>query len=249
MRQDPSQIRRAPAWHDADGGTGPGSGGAVADVGPPPPGWSDSGYHTPRLDEPAPPFFARTTQGVRSLSDYRGQWLMLFAHPADFTPVCTSEFVALQRRADAFDQRGCALLGLSVDSVFAHLAWVRSIKESFGVEIQFPIIEDVSMAIAANYGMIHPGSTSTATIRSVFFIDPEGVLRVMLHYPMTVGRSVDELLRVLDALQTTHSTDLATPEGWTPGDRLVEAPPLTVSEALAREGKGAAAWYYSENDQ
>ncbi|MBK5911372.1 peroxiredoxin [Rhodothalassium salexigens] len=208
----------------------------------------------PRIDEPAPPFTARTTQGVRALSDYRGRWLMLFAHPADFTPVCTSEFVAFARAADAFEARDCALLGLSVDSVYAHLAWMRSVRESFGVDIQFPIMEDISMTVAEAYGMIHPGASSTAAVRSVFFIDPEGVLRVMLHYPMAVGRSVVELLRVLDALQATRAGDVAAPEGWQTGQPLVKAPPQTADEMIARdraaaESRAPVTWYFTQEDE
>jgi len=146
-----------------------------------------------RLEMPAPDFTARTTHGVRSLSDYDGKWLVLFSHPADFTPVCTSEFLAFERRAKDFRSKNCELLGLSVDSVFSHKAWIDSIRSHFDIEISFPIIEDVSMSVAHDYGMIHEGSVSTATVRSVFFIDPAGVLRALVHHPATVGRSVDEI--------------------------------------------------------
>ncbi len=205
-------------------------------------------YRTPRLDEAAPDFIARTTQGIRSLKEYRGRWLMLFAHPADFTPVCTSEFLALEAARPQFEAKHCALLGLSVDSVFAHLAWLKAIKADFGVEIGFPIIEDVSLAIAAAYGMIHPGSASTATVRSVFFIDPKGILRALIHYPLTVGRCVEELLRVLTALQAVQGTELATPEGWRPGQKMVLAPPLTWDGAQQTQQQ-APAWYYQEAEE
>lgn len=202
-----------------------------------------------RIDRPAPDFTARTTMGVRSLADYRGKWLVLFSHPADFTPVCASEFVALERAAEAFRSRNCELLGLSVDSLYSHLAWVQSIEERFGVRISFPIIEDVSLAIAEAYGMVHEDSTSTATVRSLFFIDPDGIVRALIHYPMQVGRAVDEIRRVLAALQATHGTDLATPEGWHPGEPMLRTPPLTVSDARDRQSAPSAGhrdWYYAE---
>lgn len=224
-----------------------GSAGQTGSFDPNMPGRAGPALQGPRLDQAAPPFTARTTHGMCSLDDYRGQWLVLFAHPADFTPVCTSEFVALARAVDRFHERDCALLGLSVDSIFAHLAWVRSIRESFGVQVTFPIIEDVSMEIAAAYGMIHATSTSTGTVRAVFFIDPEGILRALQYYPMSVGRSVKEILRILTALQATRGGDLATPEGWADGDKLLAAPPLTTAEVQVRnDDPHTLAWYYTE---
>lgn len=198
-----------------------------------------------RIDELAPEFEARTTCGLIRLSDYRGRWLLLFSHPADFTPVCTSEFIALQQAAGQFDALGCALLGLSVDSLYAHIAWVRDIEARFGVCITFPIVEDISMSISRLYGMIHEGSATTATVRSVFVIDPEGYVRALIHYPATVGRSVEELLRVVNALQESDACNVATPEGWRPGDAAVLPPPLDQSEAQRREAARGAAWYYT----
>ncbi len=199
-----------------------------------------------RLDELAPEFTARTTLGTRSLSDYKGKWLILFSHPADFTPVCTSEFIAFQKSAPEFQKMGCELLGLSIDSIYSHIAWLDSIEAGFGTKIEFPIIEDVSMAISFAYGMIHDGSVSTATVRSVFFIDPEGILRAMSHYPMSVGRSVDEILRVMRALQITVSIDVSLPEGWQPGDKAVLNPPTSRSDAV--NDSTAKTWYYREVD-
>lgn len=204
---------------------------------------------TARIDEPAPEFTARTTMGERSLSDYRGRWLILFSHPADFTPVCTSEFIAFEREADKFRRAGAELLGLSVDSIYAHLAWLRSIEERFGVRVSFPIIEDLSLAVAQAYGMIHALSPGTATVRSVFFIDPEGIVRAMIHYPHNVGRSVEEILRVLHALQATRERSSAAPEGWRPGERMLAAPPTTQSgldQAVGRLNGGGGDWYYLE---
>jgi peroxiredoxin (alkyl hydroperoxide reductase subunit C) len=198
----------------------------------------------PRLNEPAIPFRVRTTHGERSLADYRGRWLLLFSHPADFTPVCTSEFIALAKRHDEFQALGCDLLGLSVDSVFAHLAWVRSIREDFGVEIPFPIAEDLSMAVASAYGMIHPGDTGTAAVRATFLIDPAGIVRLLTYYPTPIGRDVQEMLRTLAALQLADAAGLSTPADWRPGQDGLLPPPVTVAEADARRRDGAPAWYY-----
>jgi peroxiredoxin (alkyl hydroperoxide reductase subunit C) len=198
----------------------------------------------PRIGEPAIPFRVRTTLGERSLADYRGRWLLLFSHPSDFTPVCTSEFIAFARAHPRFQALGCDLLGLSVDSLFAHLAWVRSIETEFGVAVPFPIAEDISMALARAYGMIHPGDTSTATVRGSFLIDPAGTIRMLSYYPMTTGRSVEELLRSLAALQESDASGLSTPAEWQPGQEGVLPPPLTVTDAAARSEAGAPAWYY-----
>lgn len=205
-----------------------------------------------RLNDRAPVFTARTTMGVRSLTDYAGKWLVLFSHPADFTPVCTSEFIALEKAADKFRGQGCELIGLSADSIYSHLAWVQNIEERFGVRISFPIIEDLSLAIAEAYGMIDETSVSTATIRSVYFIDPEGIVRAQTHYPMSVGRSVDEMLRVLVALKATEGGQVATPEGWQPEDALLKAPPTTMDEVRLRNEAPAAVrqdWYFVEADR
>ena len=171
---------------------------------------------------------------------------MFFSHPADFTPVCTSEFVALERARSRFKDLNCSLLGLSVDSLYAHIAWVKDIEVRFDVKISFPIVEDISMAISRAYGMIHESSATTAAVRSVFFIDPDGVIRALLHYPMNIGRSVEELLRVLQALQLTDDAQLATPEGWQPGDDAVLPPPLDISEADKRSATDGHAWYLTE---
>ncbi len=199
--------------------------------------------NTARIDDIAPDFIARSTQGEVKLSDYRGRWLLFFSHPADFTPVCTSEFVALQKVKSQLEALNCDLLGLSVDSLYAHIAWVKDIEARFGVKITFPIIEDISMAVSRAYGMIHEGSATTAAVRSVFFIDPEGYVRALIHYPMNVGRSVDELLRVLHALQTSDACGLATPEGWRPGDAALLPPPLDQTEADKRSSMNGGAWY------
>jgi peroxiredoxin (alkyl hydroperoxide reductase subunit C) len=204
----------------------------------------------PRINEPAPEFTARTTHGPRSLEDYRGKWLVLFSHPADFTPVCTTEFIAFARAYDRFRALGCELLGLSIDSTYSHLAWVRNIKEKFGVEIPFPIIEDLSMQVAHDYGMIQPGASDTSAVRATFFIDPEGKVRAMVYYPMTNGRSVEEFLRLLEALQTSDAHAVATPEGWRPGEKVIVPPPATQQDADARAKAGYeyTDWYFAKTD-
>lgn len=202
----------------------------------------------PRLNAPAPDFTAVTTHGVKSLADYRGKWLVLFSHPADFTPVCTTEFTAFARAHEEFKSLNCELLGLSIDSVFAHLAWVLNIKEKFGVDINFPIIEDLKMDVAKAYGMVHPGAADTQAVRATFFIDPEGVLRAMVYYPMSNGRSIDEFLRLVKAMQASDQHQCATPEAWQPGDAFIVPPPKTVEAALARKDEGYeyTDWYFSK---
>lgn len=196
----------------------------------------------PLLHEPAPDFQARTTLGPRALADYRGRWLIFFAHPADFTPVCTSEFLAFTKEYDRFQAICCDLLGLSVDSLFAHIAWLDSIERSFGVRVPFPIVEDPSMVIARAYGMLHPGAHTSATVRASFIIDPAGIIRAITWYPMSVGRSVEELLRVVTALQVSDAREVFTPEGWRPGEPVLIPPALTMPEIPDRVGGGA--WYY-----
>ncbi|MAC14097.1 peroxiredoxin [Alcanivorax sp. IL3] len=192
----------------------------------------------PRINEPAPDFTALTTDGEKSLSDYRGKWLVLFSHPADFTPVCTTEFMAFAKAAPEFAKRNCELLGLSIDSIHSHIAWMRNIKQNFGVEIPFPIIEDLKMNVANAYGMIHPGAADTSAVRATFIIDPNGVLRAMVYYPMSNGRSIPEFLRLLEALQTSDENGVATPEGWQPGDKVIVPPAKTAEAANQRVESG-----------
>jgi len=201
----------------------------------------------PRLNEAAPGFDALTTHGRKTLEDYRGKWLILFSHPADFTPVCTTEFMAFARRAYDFAALNTDLLGLSIDSHYAHIAWVRSIKHSFGVDIPFPIIADLDMKVAQAYGMIQPGASDTQAVRATFVIDPEGMLRAMVYYPMTNGRSIDEIYRLVEALQTSERHGVATPENWTPGEAVIVPTPQTTDAAEARMGEGfeTTDWYFS----
>lgn len=197
----------------------------------------------PRPGQVAPAFTARTTLGDRRLEDYRGRWVVFFSHPADFTPVCTSEFVALAKAAERFSALNCDLLGLSVDSLFSHLAWVLSIEATFGVSVTFPIIEDPSMAVARTYGMLDAASGDSATVRATYVIDPEGIIRALTWYPVSSGRSVEEMLRLLAALQATDETGDSTPEGWQAGDPLLKAAPLTLADARSAKDE-AMLWYY-----
>ena len=203
----------------------------------------------PRLNERAPEFSAKTTFGEKKLSDYEGKWLILFSHPADFTPVCTTEFIGFAKAAETFKSMNCELLGLSIDSLFSHLAWVRNIEEKFGQKITFPIIEDIKMEVASAYGMVHPGAADTQAVRATFFIDPKGILRAMVYYPMSNGRSINEFVRLLQAMQTSDKNSVATPEGWTPGCDVIVPPPKTseAADKRASEGYNTVDWYYSTN--
>ncbi len=199
----------------------------------------------PLLNDRAPDFLTRTTMGERRLSSYRGRWLVFFSHPADFTPVCTSEFIAFAKAYPKFQAARCDLLALSVDSLFSHLAWARNIQRQFGVEIPFPIAEDSGLHIASAYGMVHPAATSSATVRATFVIDPVSVIRAITWYPMSSGRNISELLRLVLALQASDEHGALTPENWQPGEPLLEAVAGTYAEAEAMANQdGAADWYY-----
>lgn len=202
----------------------------------------------PLINEKAPDFEANTTHGVKKLSDYKGKWLVLFSHPADFTPVCTTEFMAFAKHHPEFQKINTELLGLSIDSIFAHIAWKRSIKENFDIEIPFPIIEDLSMKVAHSFGMIHPGASDTSAVRATFIIDPNSVIRAMVYYPMSNGRSIPEFLRLVKALQTADEKKLATPEGWQPGEACIVPPPKTSEQAEARmkSDYDVKDWYFSK---
>jgi len=164
----------------------------------------------PLLGCKAPDFEAPTTQGTLRLSDFEGGWLVLFSHPADFTPVCTTEFIAFSKLNEEFKKRNTQLLGLSVDSISAHIAWVKNVEEKMGIKIPFPIIADLNKEVAMKFGMIHPDQSKTETVRCVFIIDPEGKMRTILYYPLTTGRNMQEILRIIDALQTSDKLKVAT---------------------------------------
>ena len=206
------------------------------------------GTALPRLGSPAPPFEAETTHGTLRLEDFKGGWLILFSHPADFTPVCTTEFVAFAKIAPELKKRNVELLGLSIDSTFSHIACVRNIEEKFGVKIPFPVIADLNKEVATLYGMIMPGESKTETSRAVFVIDDKGIVRAMVYYPLTTGRNVEEILRLIDALQTTDKHGVATPANWRPGEKVIVPPPRTVegAEARMKENYERKDWYFSQ---
>lgn len=207
----------------------------------------ESEIRMPQLNAPAPAFDALTTHGQKTLADYKGKWLILFSHPADFTPVCTTEFMAFAKKHEDFLAHGAELLGLSIDSHYSHIAWTLNIKEKFGVEVRFPIIADLSMKVAHAYGMIQPGASDTSAVRATFVIDPNGILRAMVYYPLNAGRSVDEIYRLLVALQTSDQNKCAMPENWQPGQEVIVPTPATVDAAKARPGEGfnTIDWYFS----
>lgn len=190
------------------------------------------------LGEEFPQLTVETTHGPRSLpSDYAGEWFVLFSHPGDFTPVCTTEFVAFQRRYDEFKDLNVNLIGLSVDRVHSHIKWVEWIEDNFDVTIEFPIIADDVGRVAQRLGMIHP-AMGTSTVRTVFVVDPNGMVRQQLHYPMEVGRNIDEILRSVEALQTATEHEVATPANWPKnsdlGDRVLLPPPSSRAQAHDR---------------
>jgi peroxiredoxin (alkyl hydroperoxide reductase subunit C) len=189
----------------------------------------------PRIGDVAPDFTVMTTQGELTFSKYaEGSWVMLFSHPADFTPVCSTELSEFARRKADFDKRGVKLIGLSIDSIHSHIAWRENLAKLFETRIAYPMIADNNMAVAQLYGMIHPGASVTATVRAVFLIDPKRVVRAMVYYPLNVGRSVDEVLRLVDALQTVDQHGVACPVNWKPGDKVIVPPPKTEKEAEDR---------------
>ena len=210
---------------------------------------ADNSGSLPRINEAAPDFETKSTHGVIRLSDYKGKWVMLFSHPADFTPVCSTEFMAFARRYAEFQALNVQPIGISIDSVFSHIAWVRSMEETGGVKIPFPVVADLDMKVAQSFGMIHPATSDTAPVRAVFFIDPKQVIRAILYYPQSTGRSVDELLRVFSALQTTDAHGVSTPADWKTGGTVVLPPPQTQADAEKRVADTwlkVKQWYLAE---
>lgn len=182
----------------------------------------------PRIGDKAPSFTAVTTQGeINFPEDYKGKWSILFSHPADFTPVCTSEFMTFASMEDEFKALNCELVGLSVDGLFSHIAWLRTIKEKIeykgmkNVEVNFPLIEDISMEVSNLYGMISPNESATQAVRAVFFVDPKGIIRTIVYYPLSLGRNFDELKRILIGLQAADEFGVAMPADWRPGDDVI----------------------------
>ena len=197
-------------------------------------------FSMPRIGDKAPSFKAITTQGeVNFPEDYKGSWVIFFSHPADFTPVCTSEFMTFANMEERFNQANCKLLGLSVDGLYSHIAWLRTIKEKIeykgmkDIEVKFPLIEDISMNVSKKYGMVQSAESSTQAVRAVFFIDPQGTVRAIIYYPLSLGRNFEELYRALIALQTADKFSVATPADWQPGDEVIV--PTAGSCGVAKE--------------
>ena len=189
----------------------------------------------PRIGDDAPDFTAITTHGEITFSDWQGDdWVILFSHPADFTPVCTTELTEFANRNAEFSDRGIKLIGLSIDSIHSHVAWVQNINEIMGTKIPYPLIADLDMKVANKYGLIHPGESSTATVRAVFIIDPDRKIRALIYYPLANGRNVDEVVRLIDSLQTTDSNSCATPVNWNVGEKVIVPPPKTEAEVEDR---------------
>ncbi|MBB14128.1 peroxiredoxin [Candidatus Poribacteria bacterium] len=189
----------------------------------------------PRIGDDAPDFTAITTHGEITFSDWQeDNWVILFSHPADFTPVCTTELTEFASRNAEFSDRGIKLIGLSIDSIHSHVAWVQNINEIMGTKIPYPLIADLDMKVANKYGLIHPGESSTATVRAVFIIDPNRKIRALIYYPLANGRNVDEIVRLIDSLQTTDSNSCATPVNWNVGEKVIVPPPKTEAEVEDR---------------
>jgi len=216
----------------------------------------DLTYQMPRIGDEAPEFTAITTQGkINFPSDYTGKWKILFSHPSDFTPVCTSEFITFASMNKDFDALNCQLVGLSIDGLFSHIAWLRSIKEKIeykgmkDIDVTFPLIEDITMEISKRYGMLQPGASSTKAVRAVFFVDPKNIVRTIIYYPLSIGRNFDEIKRVLIALQTSDNFGIALPADWRPGDDVIVPPANSYGKAKLRmdgeeEGITCHDWYF-----
>jgi peroxiredoxin (alkyl hydroperoxide reductase subunit C) len=200
-------------------------------------------YNFPIIGQKAPEFTAETTQGpINFPKDYAGHWVILFSHPADFTPVCTTEFMTFGSMMPEFSALNCKLVGLSIDSIYSHIAWLRTIQERLtykgmkNIEVTFPLIADIKMTVAKKYGMLHPTADDTKAVRAVFVIDPEGKIRTILYYPLTTGRNFQEIKRILIALQTADKHNVATPADWQPGDDVIIPPPGSCGTAKERVG-------------
>lgn len=202
---------------------------------------SDQKYSIPLIGDQAPSFTAETTQGkINFPADYKGKWVIFFSHPADFTPVCTTEFMTFAKMEPEFEALNCKLLGLSIDSTFSHIAWLRTIKEKISfkdmknIEIGFPVISDLTMEVSKKYGMLQPSASNTQAVRAVFLIDPKAIVRAVLYYPMSNGRNMDEIKRLLIAAQHSDAHGIATPANWQPGDDVIIPPPSSSDEANKR---------------
>lgn len=208
-------------------------------------------FSLPRIGSPAPQFEIATTHGTLKLEDFKGSWVIMFSHPADFTPVCTTEFLAFAEIHPQLREMNCELIGLSIDSVYSHIAWVRNIEEKFGKKIEFPVIADLNKEVANLYGMIMPGESKTETSRCVFIIDDKQIIRAIIYYPLTTGRNMDEILRLIQALQTTDKHKVATPANWRPGDKVIIPPPATqemAEERVKDKTVECRDWYFCKKE-
>ena len=200
-------------------------------------------YSMPRIGDEAPDFVAQTTHGEITFSQWCGNdWAVLFSHPADFTPVCSTELVEFARRYDEFQKRKTKLIGISIDSVHSHLAWTENLAKIMGIKLPYPLIADLNTQVAQKYGMIHPGASQTVTVRALFVIDPKHVIRGIIYYPLNVGRNVDEVIRLLDALQTADKHAVACPVNWVPGEKVIVPPPKTEAEVAERNKSSYEMW-------
>ncbi|MBK8793805.1 MAG: peroxiredoxin [Holophaga sp.] len=216
---------------------------------------NDQPIRLPLIGDKAPSFKAETTQGpIQFPEDYKGKWVVLFSHPADFTPVCTTEFMTFASMQGEFHALNCELVGLSIDSIYAHIAWLRTIKEKIeykgmkGVEVTFPLIADLTMEVAKAYGMLQPGASNTQAVRAVFIIDPEGLVKTILYYPLSNGRNMQEIKRILMALQLSMKHGVATPANWQPGEDVIVPPPGSCGVAkdrVADPSVKALDWFFS----
>ena len=190
----------------------------------------------PRIGDTAPDFAATTTHGPVQFKEWQeGKWTLLFSHPADFTPVCSTELTELARRNDEFEALGFKMMGVSIDSIHSHVAWVENLAQILDVRLPFPLVADIDKRVSEAYGMIHPGESLTVTVRTLFFIDPSSKIRAIIYYPLNVGRNIDEILRVAQALQASDAHGVACPVNWVPGDKVIVPPPKTMKEVEARK--------------
>jgi peroxiredoxin (alkyl hydroperoxide reductase subunit C) len=209
-------------------------------------------FQIPRIGDQAPDFSAKTTQGEIKFSEFgKDKWVVMFSHPADFTPVCTTEMSGFAKRKAEFEALNTELLGLSIDSIHAHLGWVDNVRKNTGVYFDFPIIADLDMKVSKLYGMLQPNESETAAVRAVFFIDPEKKVRLIMYYPLNVGRNMDEILRALEALQTSDKHKVAMPLDWKKGDKVIVPPPKTLSELEERlndDSLEKVDWYLAKKE-
>lgn len=215
-------------------------------------------YSMPRIGDPAPAFTAQTTQGpINFPVDFAGKWVILFSHPADFTPVCTSEFITFGSMQEEFEALNCQLIGLSIDGLSSHIAWLRTIRERIdwnghkNIDVEFPLIDDITMNVANKYGMVQPGESETKAVRAVFFIDPKGTIRTIIYYPLALGRNFDEIKRVLIGLQTIDNYGVALPADWRPGKEVIVPAPSTmkaVEQRVADKGMHIYEWFFCTKD-